>query len=166
VHDASSDPVLAPLRGLLTGMSPERLETLYTSLPDGEQAALDVAVARVLNSRVDVARRRPMPMRIKALRAWFQRSRDDDLALDVLRGYLLGPRQQLVTDFLDATGVAHEEGQVEDDDASPDGAKVPEAVQALAAKHDPVDVRLYLEVARRQWPQVPELTAALESLPD
>ena len=149
------------MRELITEMSPERLERLYTELPDGARMGLDVVIAKVLNSRLETVRRRPMAMKIKALRAWFQRSKDDDLALDVMRGYFLGPRQALVTDFLDATGVAHEEGQVEDDDAAPDEASVPEAVKTLCAKHEPDDVRLYLEVATRQWPESQALQDAL-----
>ena len=152
------------MRELLTAMSPERLERLYTDLPDGARMALDAVIARVLNSRVETVRRRPLAMKIKALRAWFQRSKDDDLALDVLRGYFLGPRQQLVTDFLDATGVAHEEGQVQDDDAAPDEGKVPDAVKTLCDKHDPDDVRLYLEVATRQWHESQALKDALAGL--
>lgn len=151
------------MRELLTGMSAERLERLYTDLPDGARMGLDVVIARVLNSRLETVRRRPMSMKIKALRAWFQRSKDDDLALDVMRGYFLGPRQALVTDFLDATGVAHDEGQVQDDDAAPDEGKVPDAVKTLCDKHDPEDVALYLEVATRQWPESKALKDALAS---
>ena len=55
--------------------------------------------------------------------------RDEALAGELLRAYLLGPRKDLVTAFLDATGVRHEDGQV-GDDAQPDADKVPAAVHA------------------------------------
>jgi hypothetical protein len=68
---------------------------------------------------------------------------------------------RLVADFLDGTGVPHEDCMVSDVDASkPDATKVAETVQALDAKYDPSDVTLYLALAAQQWPSVPEVEAA------
>lgn len=138
---------------LITSMSAERLGEIYRELPDPVRQALDVPIATALNSRPMSVARRPEAMKLKALQAYFRRKRDDDVALDLLRAYLLGPRKELVTDFLDATGVPHEDGQIEGDE-SPDAAKVPEALKSVRANYGDADVDLYLEIARRQWPEV------------
>ncbi len=145
----------------LLAMSDERFASLYGSLEDNAKAGLDVPIARMLNSRVATAARRPLPMKLKALRAFLRRERDEDLALDMLRSYFLGPRKALVVDFLDGTGVEHEDGQIGEDDAEPDGTQVAVTVEALLNDHDKEDVRLYLAVARRQWPEIEAIEDAL-----
>lgn len=144
---------------LLTAMPLERLQGLYEALPDELARALDAPIAKALNSRPQTVAKRPVVMRMKALSAWLRRTRDDTLAGELLRTYLLGPRKELVVDFLDATGVEHEDGEIEGDGA-PDEARVPDALEALLADHDPGDVALYLEVATRQWPDSEAVTAA------
>jgi hypothetical protein len=150
---------------LLADMPAERFTALYTALPSDVSRALDGAIARMLNCRVPSVRRQPEALRAKALRAFILRERDDDVSADLLRAYFLGARKPLVTQFLDATGVAHEDGQVGEEDAEPDAARVPDAVKALLADHDPRDVRLYLQVAALQWPEHTGLADALEAVP-
>ena len=137
---------------LLIEMSPERLTELYESLDARAQRALDDPIGKALNSRPQTVAKRPMSMRMKALRAHLKRTRDDDLAGELIRAYLLGARKDLVTDFLEGVGIEHEEGTVEGDDA-PDEAKVASTVKALLDKHSAADVQLYLEVAAMQWPE-------------
>lgn len=148
---------------LLSDLPPERLGELYRALPDPLRQALDAPVARVLNARVPSVRRHPEALKVKALRAWLARERDDALAGEILRAYLLGPRKRLVMDFLDATGVKHEDGQV-GDDADPAADKVPGAVEKLLAAHAREDVRLYLGVAALQWPGNAAVREALAGL--
>lgn len=148
---------------LVLDLTPERFGELVRALPDATRQALDAPVARVLNARLPSVRRQPEALRLRALRAWLVRERDEALAGELLRAYLLGPRKDLVTAFLDATGVRHEDGQV-GDDAQPDADKVPAAVQALLGKHAREDVALYLGVAALQWPAVPALREALRAL--
>jgi hypothetical protein len=147
---------------LLTAMSLERFEALYKSLDPDMARAFDGAIARMLNSRVGSVARLPDRTRVKALRAWIVRQRDEAVAGDLLAAYFLGPRKALVTSFLDATGVKHEDGRV-DDDARPDPAKVPDAVAALNQAYDREDVHLYLQVAAGQWPDVAALKTAADA---
>src|SRR6185295_12981124 len=102
---------------LVLSLPPERFAAVYGALPTELSQALDGVIARMLNSRVASVRRQPEALRARALRAWIVRHRDEDVAGDLLRAYFLGPRQPLVTAFLDATGVPHENGQVTDDGA-------------------------------------------------
>lgn len=148
---------------LVLDMSLERLQAIVEELPGPVRQALDGAAAQALNSRPQTIHKRPLPMRIKALRSTLTRKRDEDLAGDILRTYLLGPRKELVSAFLDATGVPHEDGQIEDD-SEPAADKVPGAVEQLVKDHDRDDVVLYLEIAAFQWPENEAVRAALDGL--
>lgn len=149
---------------LLTDQPLERLQVIYEALPDEVRAALDSPIAKALNSRPSSLVKRAVAYKVKGLRAFLVRQRDDALAQDIVRSYLLGPRKKLVTDFLDLTDVAHEDGQVEDEEAKPAGDKVAAAIESLTADHDSADVALYLTVATAQWPEISELEEALAKL--
>jgi hypothetical protein len=151
------------MHDLLVALPPERFAALYRSLDPPLARALDGAIAQVLHARVQSVAKQPEALRVKALRTWIGRQKDDTVAGDLLRAYFLGPRKALVVAFLDATGTAHEDGQV-GDDARPDPAKVPAAVEGLLAAHEREDVRLYLQVAARQWSDVPAVAEALARL--
>ena len=146
---------------LLAELDPQRFAALYASLPADMRNALDAPVARVLNARLSSARRQPDALKARALRAWLAKERDEALAGEMLRSYFLGPRKDLVVAFLDATGVKHKEGQIEDD-YRPDAAKVPDAISAMRKAHDPHDVRLYLRIAAVQWPEDETIRKASE----
>ncbi len=148
---------------LVLDLPPESLAALYRALPDPMRQALDAPVARVLNARLPSVRRQPEALKLRALRAWLTRERDEALAGEMLRAYLLGPRKALVTAFLDSTGVRHEDGQV-GDESTPDAAKVAGAVEALLRDHAREDVRLYLRVAALQWPGNAGVREALTAL--
>jgi len=150
------------MRDLVLELSDERFAALVEALPAPFQGALDVAAAKVLNSRPQSMHKRPLAMKVKALRVYMTRNKDDDLSGEMLRAYFLGPRLDLVKTFLDATGVAHEDGQVEDD-AEPDASKVPAGVEALSAEHGAEDVTLYLRIAAMQWPENKGITQAVEA---
>ena len=146
---------------LLTELPAERFAAIYEALPDDMSRAFDPAIARVLNARMPKVRKTPVAMRAKALRAFLMRERDEDVAGDILRAYFLGPRLELVTDFLDGVGVKHEKGQVEDE-SEPDGGRVPAAIDAVLEDHDRGDLGLYLQIATVQWPEVEALKHAAE----
>jgi hypothetical protein len=148
----------------LTDQPIERLQTIYEALPEEARRALDSPIAKALNSRLSSLAKRPISFKMKALRSFLIKQRDESLAQEILRSYFLGPRKELVTAFLDATGVAHEDGQVEDAEAQPDGKKIQGAVEALLADQSAEDVALYLDVATFQWPDLKELVEAREQL--
>lgn len=68
----------------------------------------------------------------------------DALAARALVVYHLGVQREMMCTFLDALGLKHDEGLIEDDDAKPDPDKVGPAVEAIAAKYSADDVSLYL----------------------
>ena len=148
---------------LIANLSLERLGVIYAALPEGSRRALAGTLATVLHARPHKVARFPQETQVKALRATLKKTRNDDLAQELLGAYFLGPRKPLVEQFLEATGVEHEDGQV-DGDAKPDDEKVPAAVKALLADHDAEDVLLYLQIAKQQWPKSEALEAECEAL--
>ena len=84
------------------------------------------------------------------------------MAARALVAYHLTDQRAMMGEFLDVLGLKHDNGLIEEDDAKPDMAKVPEAVAAIAAKFPAEDVSLYLTTLVSQDP---ETWQALRSLP-
>ena len=55
--------------------------------------------------------------------------------------------------FLDALGIKHENGLIEEDDVKPDAEKLGPAVDKLKSEYPAEDVRLYLETLKCQDPE-------------
>ena len=58
--------------------------------------------------------------------------------------YHLAEQRPLMSAFLDAAGIKHENGMIEDDALAPDPAKVRTAATTIASAHPKEDVALYL----------------------
>jgi len=77
----------------------------------------------------------------------------DQIAARALIVYHLAEQRPMMSAFLDALGIAHENGLIQDDAASPDAAKIPAAAAALMQQFPPDDVRLYLTTLFCQDPE-------------
>ena len=145
-------------------MSPERFLSLYQSLERDGFGPLDGQVAASLHFRPQAIRKLPMAQRARRARMLVEASGNSNLAYEIVGGYLLKTRKELVTGFLDATGVKHEEGMIEDvDGAKPAPEKIAPALAELDRKFPPEDVTLYLTLCAEQWPDVPEFGRILAS---
>ena len=145
-------------------MSPERFLSLYQSLERDGFGPLDGEVARSLHFRPQAIRKLPMPQRAKRARMLIESSGNTDLAYEIVGGYLLKTRKELVTGFLDATGVKHEAGMIEDiEGAQPAADRIAAAVAELGRKFPTEDVTLYLVLCVEQWPDVAEFGRILAS---
>jgi beta-mannanase len=75
---------------------------------------------------------------------------------NLLRTWLLKKYKQMLADFLDALGIVHKEGVVEELPATIDEAKLRAAVETLVAKYPPEAVAVYLhafnEMNEVEWP--------------
>jgi hypothetical protein len=71
-------------------------------------------------------------------------SLSDTLAARALVVYHLSGQREMMGTFLDALGLKHENGLIDDDDAKPDPEKIGPAVAAIAEKYPADDVALYL----------------------
>ena len=77
----------------------------------------------------------------------------DALSARVVVLYHLTDQRPMMAKFLDALGIAHEDGLIQEDSVVPDSAKLGPAVEALARECPPDDVRLYLNTLLCQDPE-------------
>lgn len=87
----------------------------------------------------------------------------DTLAARALVIYHLAEQREMMGAFLDALGIAHENGLIQDDGAKPDAEKIAPAVAVLKEKFPAADVSLYLKTLVCQDP---ETWGALKDLTD
>ncbi len=142
----------------LKGMSPERFLAIYEALQKDGFGPLDNEVARVLKFRPQAIRKLPMVQRARRAKVLVERSSNTELAYELFGSYLMASCKSLVTDFLDATGVEHEDGMIQNIDLSkPAADKISATVGELDQKYACEDVTLYLSMCAEQWPDVTEL---------
>ena len=149
-------PVLEHFRTL----SEQRFLAIYEALSEQGFGPLDGEVAKLLKFRPQAIKKIPLAKRAKLAKNWIEAKHNAELCYELFGTYLVRNKKELVTGFLDATGVPHKEGMIEDIEAAkPDAHKLDAAVQALDAKFGPDDVTLYLALCAEQWPGVSELDA-------
>ncbi len=142
----------------LKAMKEERFLAIYDQLAQDGYGPLDGEVAKVLKFRPQAIRKLPMPKRAKTAQTLLIRGGNAELCYELFGTYLMTHAKELVTDFLDGTGVAHDDGMVQNiDTEKPAGDKVAATVAELDKKFDSGDVTLYLSMAAEQWPSVPEV---------
>ena len=77
----------------------------------------------------------------------------DTLVARALVIYHLAEQRELMGAFLDALGIAHENGLIQDDAVKPDPEKLQPAVAAIKDKYPADDVALYLQTLVCQDPE-------------
>jgi hypothetical protein len=114
------------------------------------------AVAQARKLRPVFLERQPRPQRHATMLATLARPALDMVTSNLLRTWLLKKHKQMLADFLDGLGIAHQEGVVEDLPATIDEAKLRAAVEALITKYPPEAVAVYLhafnEMNEVEWP--------------
>jgi hypothetical protein len=114
------------------------------------------AVAEARKLRPVFLERQPRPQRHAAMLATLARPTLDMVTSNLLRSWLLKKHKQMLADFLDALGIVHNEGVVEELPATIDEAKLRAAVETLVAKYPPEAVAVYLhafnEMNEVEWP--------------
>lgn len=145
----------------LERMSDERFHALYEALSEHGFGPLDGEIARELKFRPKSIKKLPLETRSKRARRILVQKKSEELAYEFFGQYLVRTKKELVTSFLDGTGVPHEEGMIEDlDGTQPDESKLASTVKDLDDRFDPTDVTLYLALCTEMWPD----SEALESL--
>ena len=86
----------------------------------------------------------------------------DTIAGRALIAYHLAEQRPMMGAFLDALGIAHENGLIQQEDAKPEASKVAPAAAELASKFPQGDVQLYLNTLLCQDP---ETWGALRDVP-
>ena len=87
----------------------------------------------------------------------------EELAARLLVLYHLAEQRPMMGAFLDAIGIAHENGLIQEDAVTPDPAKTAAAASAIARAYPAQDVSLYLNTL--VW-QDPAAWATLQGVPE
>jgi len=141
-------------------LSEPRFLAIYEALSQQGYGPLDGEVAKLLRFRPQAIKKVPLAKRAQLAKSWIGQKQNAELCYEIFGTYLVRTKRELVTGFLDATGVKHEDGMIGDVDAErPAAEKIPGAVESLDQKFPPEDVTLYLALCAEQWPAVPELEA-------
>jgi hypothetical protein len=122
------------------------------------------AVVKARHMRPQVARSMPPEEQARALASVLDVG--EPVASSLLVALHLGARRPMLATFLDAAGLAHEDGLLKDEaeEGPVDAAAAARGVQALlAAGHTAEQVRTYLNTL---WLQDPDRWKALEGLPE
>jgi len=149
-------------------MSPARAAEIFTFLQAEQKPVYKAAIQGLANQRnlrgVFVERKPPVE-RHPWMQAALGRRVSDGLASHLLQAWLLGANKQMLCDFLDSLGIAHQEdGTVDVLPAAPPQEKIAEAVAQLLAKYPAESVAIYLHAFRDmdsevQWPALDEILA-------
>ena len=122
------------------------------------------AVAEARKLRPVFLERQPRAQRHATMLTTLARPSLEVIAANLIRTWLLKKHNGLLVDFLNALGIEHKDGVVEDLPATMDDAKLRGAVDAVVVKYPPEVVAVYLnafnEINEVEWPN---LKAMLEA---
>jgi hypothetical protein len=116
------------------------------------------AVAEARKVRPIFLERQPRAQRHTAMLATLTRPALELITGNLIRTWLLKKYKGMLVDFLNALGVTHNEGVVDDLPATIDDAKLKLGVDALLAKYPPEAVAVYLnafnDMNEVNWPNL------------
>ena|SRR5688572_27663489 len=119
------------------------------------------AVADARHVRPIFLERKPRADRHKEMIETLSKPRLDLAAGALIRGWLLKKQIQLLADFLDALGVPHKNGVVDDLPAEMGDTKLKAAIETILAKHPAEVVAVYLhafyQMNQAPWPNLKTL---------
>ena len=149
------------LIGFMSGaLAAEILEHAHASDKELYKATMS-AVAQARKVRPLFLERQPRKERHAAMLATLAKPSMELAAGTLIRGWLLKKHVRLLADFLEALGIPHKEGVVDELPEAMDDAKLRAAVEAVLAKHPPEVVAIYLhafyEMNEARWPNLKTL---------
>jgi hypothetical protein len=154
-------------------ISPALAEQLFAFMHDKERKLYRATVetlAKQRNLRGVFVERMPMPKRHQWMKEQIGRPANSSVAAHLFQIWFVGGHSDLLCDFLDALGIAHDEnGTIEQLPPAPDKAAVKQAVDTVLAKHAPALVTAYLHAFQALddaggWPSLEELLGEDERL--
>jgi hypothetical protein len=154
---------------LLGFMSPSLANEMLTWTHETERATYKAtlqAVADFRKLRAVFLERQPKPQRHATMVSALNRPQMEMAASTLLRTWLVKKYKDMLVDYLNALGLPHEDGVVEDLPKEMDDAKLKPAVEGLLAKYPHEVVGVYLnafnDMNEANWPN---LKAMLEEDP-
>jgi hypothetical protein len=119
------------------------------------------AVAESRKVRTVFLERQPKDKRHADMLVSLSRPALELIAGNLIRAWLVKRHKDMLAQFLDALGIPHQEGVVEELPTSMDDAKLIPAVEGLLAKFPPESVAIYLlafsEMNEANWPNLKKL---------
>jgi hypothetical protein len=119
------------------------LEKAYETDRDTYRATLG-AVAEAKKLRPQFFERMPRATRHADMIAMLAKPRLELAAANLIRNWLMRDKKSMLIDFLDALGIEHKEGAVDDLPKSMPDEKLKPAIDKLLAKYPPEEVAIYL----------------------
>lgn len=154
---------------IFAGMSPEHaqnfLRTIGEAAPGALIQALGVACA-TMRVRPLFMSKQPFEKRAEAVRKTLARVAADNLAEEMLAVYFLHCRKELLLEWLDLLGLAHEDGALQDDNPpEPDAAKLTSAVETFRSGAEHAEdrellMRAFAAQGAISWPSLESLVAS------
>jgi hypothetical protein len=152
---------------LWKSLSPERKQQAAEAFWSDENASLEQAEAvATIAQRIKFRAKSviALPREKKARHLVSLGAVSELVAARLLVAYHLAHQRAMMGGFLDALGVAHENGLIADEEmAPPSPERLHEAARAIATTHPPEDVALYLSTLI--W-QDPDTWGALADVPE
>ncbi|MFQ5418347.1 MAG: hypothetical protein ACE5FL_15080 [Myxococcota bacterium] len=150
---------------VFASMSPEQATEVMRSLKKeapGMYAQALAAAAAAFRARPVYLARQPIDKQAASIRRALARVAASPIAEELLAVYFLECRRDLLIEWLDALGIAHDEGTLEDDaPAPPPKTKLAKTTRAFRAVDDDADRDLLLAAFAAQesvdWPDLDEL---------
>ena len=123
--------------------------------------AVLAGIAEAKKVRPVFLERKPRADQHKEMVSMLTKPRLDTLALQLLQNWLLKHQTAMLTDFLDALGIKHDKGAVEDLPEKMDDEKLKSAVEKLLAKFPKENVAVYLrafnDLNQAKWQNLAEM---------
>jgi hypothetical protein len=153
---------------VFASMSPERAVEMMRVLAEEAPAVFAQAIAAAslaMKARPVYLQRQPFEKQAEAARRALSRVTSNPVAGEVLAVYFLECRNEILVEWLDTLGLAHEEGTLEaDEPAPPPQPELRKALESFLAVDDDPDRRLLLAAFAAQdaidWPDLETLLAA------
>lgn len=153
---------------IFAAMSPEKCEAVFAKIAEESPETFQqtvVAAAAALKFRPKYLLKQPMPKRVASVRRALSRLPSGALAEEVLAVYFLKCRTELLREWLDSIGLAHEDGVLTDDEiVCPDPDELEKKVTEFRAASDDDDRELLLQTFSAQaaidWPVLDSLVEA------
>jgi hypothetical protein len=149
---------------LIGFMSPALANDIVTYAYENDKQlyrAVLAAVAEARKLRPVFLERQPRPQRHASMLQTLARPSLEMVTGNLVRTWLLKKYNAMLADFLDALGIPHKEGVVDDLPKTMDDAKLRSAVDVLLGKYPPEVVAVYLnafnEMNEVEWPNLKTL---------